>query len=149
MRSDGITAHFGGEKLPPEFPPRFGVSVLWFTFEGDNAVYRFNPEGAVNFWEWRLDIFAPDGGHVLLSQDRYGPYHIVATARLKAYLNGRAKPDHVVAKPRQPGAPAGVHSDAHWISPTQVRFTVTCCGESETVTASLGSAADKTDPAPR
>ncbi len=73
MRSDGITAHFGGEKLPPEFPPRFGVSVLWFTFEGDNAVYRFNSEGAVNFWEWRLDIFAPDGGHVLLSQDRYGP----------------------------------------------------------------------------
>ncbi len=73
MRSEGIIAHFGGEKLPPEFPPRFGVSVLWFTFEGDNAVYRFNPEGAVNFWEWRLDIFAPDGGHVLLFQGRYGP----------------------------------------------------------------------------
>lgn len=137
VTSRGITAHFGGERPPSDIPLEFGVSVLWFTFPGDRAVYVFKPEGELFFSDWRFDIFSPDGAHVLLLQDRFGPYHVVATDRLKDYLTGRAKPDHVVTKPTTPDEPALVHSEGHWVSAKEIRFSVTCCGTSESITYRL------------
>ena len=135
----GITAHFGGENPASvlQVPLEYGVQVLWFTFEGDDAVYVFKPAGELFFSDWRFDIFSPDGAHILLLQDRYGPYHVVATDRLKDYLTGRAKPDHAVAKRTSPGEPAWVHSGGYWVSPREIRFSVACCGTSDWVTYRL------------
>lgn len=133
----GITAHFGGEKPPGDTPLEFGVSALWFTFEGDQTPYVFRPTGELYFSDWRFDLISPDGAHVLLLQDHYGPYHVVATNKLKDYLLGRAKPDHNATKSTKPGETALVHSEGHWISPTEMQFTVACCGTSEAITYRL------------
>ena len=142
-----VTAHFGGEKQP-DAPLRFGVQALWFSFRGDDAVYPFKPEG-VSFWEWNLDIFSPDGKYVLLLQDRYGPYHVVRTSRLKDYLRGRAKADEIVgqmakaveAKSTEPMAveAAAIHEDARWLSATSFRYVESCCGHRLIKTHSLQS----------
>jgi len=133
VTSRGVTAHFGGEKPVEGFPLEFGVSVLWFTFEGGDTPYVFKPEGELFFSDWRFDLFSPDGAHVLLLQDHYGPYHIVATHRLKHYLLGRAKPNYVVTQMTKPGDPALVHSEGHWVSEKEIQFSVTCCGIQEIV----------------
>lgn len=122
-----VTAHFGGEK-PPDVPLRFGVQALWFSFKGDAAIYRFKPGAGVSFWEWNLDIFSPDGKRVLLLQDRYGPYHVVRTGRLKEYLRGRTKADEIVGRIPKAGEMAAVHEDARWLSATELRYVVACCG---------------------
>ena len=137
--SGGITAHFGGEKPPSDMdvPLEFGVTALWFTFPGDESAYVFKPAGDLYFSDWRFDIFAPDGAHVLLLQDRFGPYHVVKTDSLKNYLLGAARPDHVVTGARKPGEPARVHSEGRWVSPREIRFTAACCGTSETIAYQL------------
>ena len=137
VTSRGVTAHFGGEKPPSGVSLEFGVSVLWFTFEGEDTPYVFMPEGELFFSDWRFDLFSPDGAHVLLLQDHYGPYHIVATHRLKDYLLGHAKPDYVVTQMTKPGDPALVHSEGHWVSEKEIRFSVACCGTQEIVTYRL------------
>ncbi len=137
--SGGITAHFGGEKPPSDLdvPLEFGVTALWFTFPGDQSAYVFKPSGTLYFSDWRFDIFSPDGAHVLLLQDRFGPYHVVKTDRLKDYLLGTARPDHVVTGARRPDDPARVHSEGRWVSPKEIRFTAACCGTREMVTYRL------------
>jgi len=136
----GITAHFGGEKpsVAVGSPLEFGVRALWFTFDGDSKSYVFKPKGELFFSDWSFDLFSPDGAHVLLLQDHYGPYHVIATGRLKDYLMGRAKPNYVVTKPGRPTDPAKVHRDGHWISAREIQFTVACCGGRETITYRLG-----------
>ena len=133
----GVTAHFGGEKPAGDMPLRFGVSALWFTFGNDTTPHVFRPAGQLYFSDWRFDLFSRDGLHVLLLQDRFGPYHIVAAARLKDYLAGRVGPDHVATKAKAPDEPAGVHEGGHWVSAQEVRFTVTCCGVGKTITYRL------------
>ena len=137
VASRGVTAHFGGEKPSSGAPLAFGVSALWFTFEGEDTPYVFKPEGELFFSDRRFDLFSPDGAHVLFLQDHYGPYHVVATHRLKDYLLGRAKPDHIVTKETKPGEPAMVHSEGHWISEKEIRFYIACCGTQEIVTYRL------------
>jgi len=139
----GITAHFGGEKAPVELgvPKEYGVEALWFTFEGEQRLYVFRPKGELFFTDWSFDLFSPDGAHVLLPQSHYGPYHVVATDRLRDYLLGRAKPDYVVTKRGGRSDPAMVHSEGHWISARKIQFTVACCGGSETLTYQLGQKA--------
>lgn len=122
-----VTAHFGGER-PSDAPLRFGVQALWFSFRGDDAVYPFKPDGGVSFWGWNLDIFSPDGKRVLLLQNRYGPYHVVRTSRLKDYLRGRAKADEIVGQIPKPGETAAIHEEARWLSATRLRYVVACCG---------------------
>jgi len=136
----GITAHFGGEKTPVEVdaPLEYGVEALWFTFGGDRRSYVFKPKGELFFSDWSFDLFSPDGAHVLLLQDHYGPYHVVAADRLKDYLIGRAKPDYVVTKRGRRTDPAMVHSGGHWISAGEIQLIVACCGSSETLTYRLG-----------
>lgn len=124
----GVTAHYGGER-PDNAPLRFGVTALWFTFSNDKETYRFKPEVGLSFWEWNLEIFSPDGKRVALLQDRYGPYHIVRTDRLKDYLRGRALPDETVGRKPKAGEISSIHEDAAWLSNDQFRYTLVCCGE--------------------
>ena len=150
----GITAHFGGGKPPGEVdaPLEYAVEALWFTFEGEQRLYVFKPKGELFFTDWSFDLFSPDGAHVLLPQSHYGPYHVVASNRLKNYLIARAKPDYIVTKRGGRSDPAMVHSGGHWISAREIQFTVACCGSSETLTYPLAkkaalqaSSADLTD----
>jgi len=136
----GVTAHFGGEKPPVavDAPLDFGVQALWFTFDGDSRSYLFKPKGELFFSDWSFDLFSPDGAHVLLLQDHYGPYHVVATDRLRDYLMGRAKPNYVVTRRGRPTDPAKVHRDGHWLSAREIQFTVACCGSRETIIYRLG-----------
>lgn len=73
-------------------------------------------------------VFSPDCRNTLILRSRYGPYHVVATAHLAAYLAG-GKPDHVLAgKPDPDGITGtGVFSDGAWISNTEVSYTWGCC----------------------
>jgi hypothetical protein len=80
--------------------------------------------------DWRFDIFSPDGAHVLLLQNHHGPYHIVSTDRLKAYLNHKREPDYILGNKGAPNA-ALVHNDGHWVSADEVEYTVSCCDTSE------------------
>jgi hypothetical protein len=125
-----VSAHFRGERMEL-VPLEYGVKELHFTFAGDDEPYVFVPEGTLYATDWTFDIYAPDGEHVLLLQDRFGPYHLVALKDLKAYLKGEAEPAHVIGKPAKEGAPAAVHSDANWLSPFELEYTVTCCGTKE------------------
>lgn len=121
-----VEAHFDGEAPPADLhvPLRFGTTRLFFTFKGDKTALAFEPEGELHFSDWRFDIFSPDGKWVLLLQDRFGPYHVVSIDRLKDYLQGSSPPDKVVTVPRPAGQSALVHSDAHWVSPTEIEYTV-------------------------
>jgi hypothetical protein len=132
----GVTAHFGGIVPTGNLPLQSGVSALWFTFEGDPENYGFasttkEPGDAhLDFSDWNLDIFSPAGGFVLLLQDTYGPYHIVATDKLKDYLSNGRKPDYAIAAPGA-NEPARIYRNGHWLSEGAVEFNVSCCGSSE------------------
>lgn len=131
VTSRGITAHFGGEKPPSDSPLEFGVSALWFTFPGDKTVYEFKPVGELFFSDWTFDIFSRNDVYVLLLQDHYGPYHIVATDQLKDYLLGCAKSAKVVsAQDYPPHAmdPPKVHKFVRWTSDRAFEFSGSCCG---------------------
>lgn len=134
----GITAHFSGQK--PELDHAsltYGVEQLWFTFEGDPEHYVFRPRGELYFSDWSFDIFSPDGQYVLLLQDHYGPYHIVATKRLREYLAGYGGADYVVTQAIGTRETARVHHDGHWISARKVQFQLSCCGSTDTLTYSI------------
>lgn len=75
-----------------------------------------------------FDIFSPDCKHVLLLVSRNGPYHIVATSRLDAYLRG-GTPDHVLAGIPDPEGitGTGVFHDGAWVSNDEVVYQWGCC----------------------
>ncbi len=131
--SGAVAAYFYGEEL--ELVPRsYGVRLLAFRFTGDDGEYVFSPAGELFATDWGFEIFSPDGSRLALLQDRFGPYHVVETDHLKAYLSGAREPDHVVGKVSATVEdPAAVHSDARWISDTMLAYSLTCCGEMETV----------------
>ena len=78
------------------------------------------------------ELFSPDCRHVLLLVGRTGPYHVIATERMAAYLDG-AKPDYVLAGEKTPlpdgdgYAGAGVFQGGGWLSNTTVAYTWGCC----------------------
>lgn len=126
-----VSAHFWGERLEL-VPLTYGVQELRFTFEGDPKSYPFKPEGTLYASDWTFDIYSPDGDHVLLLQDRFGPYHLVPLDDLKAYLKGEKEPAHVIGQKADEDQPAAVHGNARWRSPFELEYTVTCCGTKET-----------------
>ncbi len=73
-------------------------------------------------------IFSPDCKHVLLPKSRYGPYHIVRSDRLRAYLRG-AKPDHVLDGVKDPRGitGTGTFDGGSWISDDEVAYSWGCC----------------------
>lgn len=98
---------------------------LWLELPG-RAPVRVSRDDAPELDSF--DIFSPDCSHVLLLKSRYGPYHIVATSRLAAYLDG-GKPDHVLAGERDPDSISGtgVFHDGGWISSDEVGYEWGCC----------------------
>jgi hypothetical protein len=121
-----VEARFEGEAPPADLkvPLVFGCTRLTFSFKDSKTAYEFKPQGELYFSDWTFDIFSPDGKWVLLLQDRFGPYHVVATSHLADYLEGKAKPDKVVTVPRPEGQQALVHSGAHWVSPSEIEYQV-------------------------
>ncbi|SDB58443.1 hypothetical protein [Bauldia litoralis] len=122
---DAVSAYFYGTE-----PGLQIADFLAFRFPGEKREVRFHPTGSVQPWEWQLDLFSPDGSKVLLPQDHFGPYHVVRTENLKAYLRGGRTPDFIISQPRTgENAVAAVHHDARWVSNDSIRYETTCCGE--------------------
>lgn len=123
-KGGAVEAHFDGEAPPADMkaPLRFGTSRLWFSFAGDKTAHEFKPSGNLEFSDWFFDVFSPDGKWVLLPQDHYGPYHVVAVSHLKAYLDGKAKPDKVLQDKSGGPMQALVHFDAHWVGNDEVEY---------------------------
>jgi hypothetical protein len=78
------------------------------------------------------ELFSPDCRHLMLLTSRNGPYHIIRTDRMGAYLDG-AKPDFTLAGERTPlpdgdgFVGAGVFRGGGWLSNTKVAYTWGCC----------------------
>ncbi len=88
------------------------------------------------------DLFSPDCRRVLLLTSREGPYHVIRTERMAAYLDG-AKPDYVLDGERTPlpdgegFVGAGVFQGGGWLSNTTVAYTWGCCDPPITTTFEL------------
>lgn len=133
-----VTAVWSGtadalKDLPQPAPKSFGVESLSFKFP-DGTSKGFAPTGQVFFNDWRLDIFAPDCSAVALQVDHYGPYHLVKTADLRGYLEGRVKP---VAAQALNEKDSMVHSDGRWSSAKVFEFTASCCGGAQVFHAAI------------
>lgn len=78
------------------------------------------------------DLFSPDCRHVLLLTSRSGPYHVISTERMAAYLDGE-KPDYVLdgERTRLPDGEGftgpGLFYGGAWLSNTTVVYTWGCC----------------------
>lgn len=78
------------------------------------------------------DLFSPDCRNVLLLTSRGGPYHVIRTERIGAYLDG-AHPDHVLDGEKTPlpdgegVVGAGVFRGGAWLSNTTIAYTWGCC----------------------
>ncbi|MCB9566161.1 MAG: hypothetical protein H6710_02915 [Myxococcales bacterium] len=98
------------------YPIEYGIEGLWFRFADPPERLRFRPRGTLHFSDWQTDVIAPDGRRLVLLQDRFGPYHVVAAERLRDYLRGEAEPDQVIGwETRSPGAFVPVHGPIRWI----------------------------------
>ena len=133
-----VTAVWAGKAdalkdLPQPAPKSFGVESLSFKF-ADGTSKGFSPTGQIFFNDWRFEIFSPDCSAVALQIDHYGPYHLVKTADLRGYLEGRVKP--VVAQALNE-KDSMVHSDGRWVSRKVFEFTASCCGGAQVFQAAL------------
>ncbi len=108
----GVRAVFLGEKLPDGLEARFGIREI--RFEIDGKVQRFQPAGTLQDSDWSFDIATVEGDWVVLPQDHYGPYHVVATARLGEYLGGGGADHELQQQSQAENAGAWVHEGAHW-----------------------------------
>ena len=132
-----VTALWSGnpdalKDLPQPAPKTFGVESLALTFS-DGTSKGFAPTGQVFFNDWRFDIFSPDCATVALAVDHFGPYHVVKTAELRSYLEGKTKPVVVLA----PQKDAMVHSDLVWRDAHTFEFTASCCGGAQVYQAQV------------
>lgn len=116
---DGVLLRFWGSRVPMGVRESFGVTALDFVF-GSNEPQRFVPSGALHFSDWRFDIVSPDEAHLLLLQDRYGPYHVVRVDQLQGYLNG-AEPAYQFGY-QNPEGSAWIHEGARWVGSTTVNY---------------------------
>lgn len=117
-----VTAIWRGERIDGRYDH---YDSLWLEPAGRAAV-RISADDESELDSF--DIFSPGGKHVLVPTSRWGPYHIVATSRIAAYLDG-AKPDHVLAGERDPDSISGtgVFHDGKWISNDEVSYQWGCC----------------------
>ncbi|HTL33441.1 MAG TPA: hypothetical protein VL326_09960 [Kofleriaceae bacterium] len=122
MSCGNVTAIWRGERIDGRYDH---YDSMWLEVRGRAPVEVTaddSPELAT------FDVFSPDCKHVLILRSRSGPYHIVATARVAAYLDG-AKPDHVLAGERSSDGitGSGVFHDGGWISNDEVGYQWGCC----------------------
>lgn len=132
-----VTALWSGnpdalKDLPQPAPKSFAVESLSFKF-ADGSSKGFAPRGQVFFNDWRFEIFSPDCSMVALLTDHFGPYHVVKTAELRGYLEGRVKPVQVQALSEKD---ALVHQNLVWKDASKFEFTASCCGGAQVFTAS-------------
>lgn len=132
-----VTALWSGnadalKDLPQPAPKSFAVESLSFKF-ADGSSKGFAPTGQVFFSDWRFEIFSPDCSMLALQVDHYGPYHLVKTAELRGYLEGKSKPVVVQALDDKTSL---VHSDGRWVMPESFEFTASCCGGARVFQAS-------------
>lgn len=135
-----VTAVWSGngeplKDLPQPVRKALGVESLAFRF-ADGSSKGFVTQGQVFNEDWRFDIFSPDCAWVALQMDHYGPYHVVKTADLRGYLEGRVKPLVIEGKHE---TTAVVHEDLRWRDATHFDFFASCCGGA---TAWLGDVGD-------
>jgi hypothetical protein len=119
VQLNGVVAEFMGERVPAGISERYGVVGLRFVFE-DGRKVSFKPSGTLYFSDWRFDIASPDSRHILLLQDRYGPYHVVRVDRLSAYL-ADGKPDAEFGYANPEGS-AWVHQSGRWTAADRVVY---------------------------
>ncbi len=117
-------------------PIEYGFRELVFRL-GDGTEKTFEPLGVLFFSDWQRSIFSPDCAHVVLLQDRFGPFHVVSLERLRDYLDGRAAPDHVVEGCSSCSS-AAVHADARWLDADTLTYTVGACGTESSERFELG-----------
>ena len=133
-----VTAVWSGsadalKDLAQPAPKSFGVESLAFKF-ADGSSKGFAPTGQVFFNDWRFDIFSADCTELALQVDHYGPYHLVKTADLRGYLEGKVQPVVVLALN---GKEAMVHSEGRWSSPDAFEFIASCCGGAQVFRAAV------------
>jgi hypothetical protein len=132
----GTTAIWSGHdpnETEGDYPITYGFETLAFRFDtGPHAgsTLEFVPAGALYFSDWRLDIFSPDCRRVLLLQDRFGPYHVVALDRLHDYLLGRAEPEAVLTGCTGCTS-AAVHAEGQWVDADTLAWETGACGTTE------------------
>jgi hypothetical protein len=119
LQLKGVVAEFMGERVSGGVSEQFGVVGLRFVFE-EGPKISFKPSGMLYFSDWRFDIASPDGEHVLLLQDRYGPYHVVRVERLSEYLGG-GEPDFEFGY-KNPEGSAWIHEGGRWIGPGRLVY---------------------------
>lgn len=111
---------FHGHKPPPEFPLSFGVSRLSFVDKSGES-RTWDQAGELFFSDWENLVCAPDGQHLALLQDHYGPIHIVRLADLWDYLGGQP-PTHTVSGVT--GDIAHVHSELRWLNASTLVYQI-------------------------
>ncbi len=116
-----VTAIFQGEAVPPGIRPAFGIRDIVFRL-ADGSEVPFVPAGTVEHSDWTFELGSPDGAHVLLVQDHYGPYHVVAVDQLGSYLAGTREPDHVLHQAQPVDAGAWIHENGRWTSASEVAY---------------------------
>lgn len=125
----------GHDEREPDsnYPITYGFHSLAFRFDaGPHAgtTIDFDPKGELYFSDWQLDVFSPDCRRVLLLQDRFGPYHVVALDQLPDYLLGRAEPEAVLTGCSGCSS-AAVHENSRWIDADTLEYETAACGTSE------------------
>lgn len=108
----GVKAVFLGEQLPEGLDARFGIREIRFEIGGKIQV--FQPTGTLQDSDWSFEIATAEGDWIVLPQDHYGPYHVIATARLGEYLGGAAADHEAHQQSQVENAGAWVHADARW-----------------------------------
>ena len=116
---NGVVAQFMGRRVPEGVSGRYGVEGIRFQFD-DGRSLPFIPLGTLYFSDWRFDIDSPDGLHLLLLQDRYGPYHVVRVDQLADYLDG-GKPAWEFGH-KDPNGSAWIHEGGRWQSNTEILY---------------------------
>jgi hypothetical protein len=116
----GVTAHWRGHTPEDGEPAAYATEAIVFSFASDGKERLFDPAGTLVGSDIRFDVFSPDCKHVLLLQDRFGPYHLVATARLADYLDGKGPPDKAFDSGYETSAL--VHHSAAWLSNDELEF---------------------------
>ena len=122
----GEAPHFEPHESP--FPLEYGIEELVFRFRGDVGSERFTPSGKLYNTDWRTNIFSPDGRRVVLAQDRFGPYHVIMSDRLREYLRGEPPDLEIGWEPSSPTSFVPVHGPVRWLGPR----TIEVLYESET-----------------
>lgn len=115
----GVRIRFWGNAVPDGVRSSFGVTRMDVVLEG-GEVLPFEPKGSLYFSDWRFDVLSPDETHVLLLQDRYGPYHVVRVEALGEYLRG-GEPAYSFGYANPEGS-AWIHEGARWVDSETVTY---------------------------